>query len=208
MIGAVVILAVGLVALAVASLVDRRSRLVAEGVLPSRAELATDGPTPVRVGIGDTDLPELPAELASEFDSLWDGSETLPLAVADPRLCTTPGVLWFENALVLACPDEVSGLREVLPACRTAMALERPLAIACTAMDAETIDTLVANRNHGRLNSSVLVGGVDELAALAERVGASLVERPDRQAGTPVEPLLGSAVVLLARDGRALARQA
>lgn len=79
------------------------------------------------------------------------GSPSFPSGWPNRGFITDPGTGWcvMESPLVLVCSDEVTTMRELLPAVRHAKASDRPLVVVAPQVSAEVVSTLRANLIQG-----------------------------------------------------------
>lgn len=215
MTGALVVLGLGLVALALAASRDRHTRLAAEQAMaqaPERAGL-DQAPTPSYVTPPDADtvrdLPELDAsQLAAWTQARTDG-EVFALRLVDERFATSPGRLGLADALVVGVSEPVASIRELLPCCTAAIKAGRPLVVAAPEVAPAVVTTLVVNLYRNSLTAAVLVGGADECARLAVAAGGQPVTRAQLQSGLGPDSFAGRASRLVADEqGCSLVREA
>ncbi|GAA1374185.1 hypothetical protein [Luteococcus sanguinis] len=209
--GPLVILACGLLLLAVAALRDRQTRLAAERTMseaPERAGL-DDAPTPSYVTPPDADAPRELPELSDDQLSAWQQARTsgtqFAVRLDDARFATSPGRLGLANAMVVAAGEPVTSIRELLPSCTAAIEAKRPLVVVAPAIASEVATTLAVNLYRGTLTAAVLIGEADECARLAQAVGGRAVTSAQLQSGLAPEHFAGTAARLVAdADGAAI----
>lgn len=95
----------------------------------------------------------------------------------------TGGRLIVDRPRVLVCPDQIGQIRELLRLLADASADRSALVIAAAAIDADTLQTLVANKLAGTLQVAVVIGDEPALAELAATCDTPLVGLDDRRAG-------------------------
>lgn len=185
--------ALGVLALALAFLSDRRSR--------KRRRQASLPP--------DRHVPNLPDEAAPDYLSAEDANtpprdaprqtipsdqrETLRAAGsvpqlasgwADPRFVTDPESSWavLHDPLVVVV-EEIGSVRELLPLVEKAAAADRPLVIVTGAMDADTLDTLAVNVVQRTRHALVVKQPPGDLRAAALELGVDVIDRTSLQSG-------------------------
>ena len=94
--------------------------------------------------------------------------------------------------------DGIGQFREVLPLLGSASADMQALVIAAPTIDADALQTIIANKLAGKLQVCVVLGGADALAELAAAVGSRPAPLADRQAGAIALTDLGRAARLVA----------
>lgn len=198
------ILVVGIGLVVLATLADRRSALRAAG----RPAVARDpeGAAPAYLTADDliARAPQAAAltpgderDLAKQLAQA--STVQVACALATETLATHTGVRAILDApRVLVCADQVAQLRELLALLAAASAERTPLLIAAPAIDAETLETLVANKLAGTLALAVVLGPIDALDALATASNAPMVGFIDRQAGAVSLGDLGQAQRVIA----------
>jgi len=185
--------ALGVLALALAFLSDRRSRrrrqqasLPPDRHVPNLPEAA--GPaylsaeqanTPPRDAVKQT----IPAD---ERDTLRAASSAPQLASgwADPRFVTDPESSWavLHDPLVVVV-EEIGSVRELLPLVEKAAAADRPLVVVTGSMDPDTLDTLAVNVVQRTRRALVVKHPGTDLRAAALELGVDVVDRTSLQAG-------------------------
>lgn len=188
----VIALAIGLPLLALAALVDWRSRVRRNQALssaPDRDIPHHDGPAPHYIPADDVlsrpvVLAALSSDEASRLDAELADATRLPVGWASDRFAThrDPVRAMLSGPLVLVC-DEVSALRELLTPLQRARQLGRPLVIVAERIDPAVIDTLVANRLRLDLGLLAVVAPADVLDSLRSLLGTPGSTRTDLQAG-------------------------
>jgi hypothetical protein len=104
--------------------------------------------------------------------------------LAAPTLATHTGTrAILDQPAVLVCPDTIGQFRELTTLLANASADRVPLLIAAAAIDADTLQTVIANKLGGTVAVAVVLGDEDALAALAAAAGSPLSPRADRQSG-------------------------
>jgi hypothetical protein len=185
--------ALGVLALALAFLTDRRSRerrrqasLPPDRHLPRLAQ----GGDPVYVSAEAANTPPKGAEkqtiLPEEHAKLSAASSAPQLASgwADPRFVTDQESGWavLHNPLVVVV-DEVGSVRELLPLLEKAAAADRPLVVVTGAMDPDTLDTLAVNVVQRTRRALVVTHPAGDLRAAALDLGVDVIDRSSLQAG-------------------------
>lgn len=169
--GFLLILALGLAALTVAGWLDwRSSRVPRDAVIP----------------------PSPPVEDPSGF--------TVPATLADPALATStnPVVMVLSEARVLACPEGVGSVREVLAIVEAAIRDRVPLVLVAPALGSEVVELLVVNTTQGILRGGGLLTGAGDCFTIAERLGGHPVTRADLQSGYVPPSAYGHAATVVA----------
>ena len=200
------ILVVGIALVVVATIVDRRNERGVAGQ-PSRPTLpSTEGEAPSYLTPADLLAGAQPAEvftpeeeqrLATQIES----TTKLDLVLAAPTLATHTGSrAILERPLVLVCADQADQFRELLHTLGAAAQDRRALLIAAPAMDADTLQTVIANKLGGKVEVAVVLGPEDALGALAAATGTTPTPLADRQAGLPRTAELGHASRIVADE--------
>lgn len=208
------ILVVGIALVVVATVVDRRSELRASGKRPTlpapTTEVDQTTPTEPPAYYSAEQLldaappatrfsPDEERELATQLEQ----AEQIECRLATELLAThTGGRLIVDQPRVLACPDQIEQIREILRLLADASADRTPLVIAATAIDADTLQTLVANKLAGTVDVALLLGDQAAVTRLAEISGAPMIGLDDRRAGAAKLTELGHPSRLVA-DGDA-----
>ena len=191
------ILVVGLVLVVAATLADRRSALRGN---PGRAS-AGQHPTPPLNNdpadkpshITSTELlrqappahvltSEQERELATHLAAASTISVTCGLAALSLATHTGERAI-LDRPAVLVCTDTVFQLRELTAMLAQASQRHQPLLVAAPAIDADTLQTLIANKLAGTLQIAVVLGEVASLTTLAAAAGSPLTPLGDRQSG-------------------------
>lgn len=188
----VLILVVGIALVVAASLADRRSELRASGAEPGRPAVAPGGEDREEPAYRTAQqlldnappaarfTPEQERELADQLAS----AVRVECRLATELLAThTGGRAIVDQPRVLVCSDQISEIRELLRLLSDASADRSPLVIAAAAIDADTLQTLVANKLAGTVEVAVLLGDESALAELAKAADTSLVSVDDRRSG-------------------------
>lgn len=112
--------------------------------------------------------------------------------LAAPTLAThTGGRAILNNPRVLVCGDQIGQIRELLPILSAAHADRQPLVIAAPAIDADTLQTIIANKLAGTIEVAVVLGGDEALRDLTAATGSPLTSLRERQAGGITTTQLG-----------------
>lgn len=122
------------------------------------------------------------------------GTTSIKSGYASKDFVTDPGGGWsvLDDAAVLVCGDPVASIRELLAVLEMLILARVPLAIVVPSMAREVRSTLEVNKIQGLL--SVVVVETDDPAdrqLVAERSGATITDRADRQAGYVLAEHLG-----------------
>lgn len=188
----VLILVVGIALVIAASLADRRSQLRASGREPGRPTVAPGGEDREEPAYQTAQqlLDNAPPAARFTPDQERELADQLASAVrVECRLATellathTGGRMIVDQPRVLVCSDQISEIRELLRLLSDASADRSPLVIAAAAIDADTLQTLVANKLAGTVEVAVLLGDESALAELAQAAGSPLVTVDDRRSG-------------------------
>lgn len=141
--------------------------------------------------------PDQERELAAQLAAA--STVRIDCRVAAPTLATHTGKRSIlDQPRVLVCADEIGQLREVLPLLGSAAADMQPLVIAAPTIDADALQTIIANKLAGKLQVCVVLGAAEALAELAAAVGSRPVPLADRQAGAITFTALGRAARFVA----------
>lgn len=189
----VIVVAVGLLVLAGAVLMDRRAARQISGAgepAPRRDHPAVDSHVPRYVTQDDID--DLPAPGTGRERDLPTQGEGFAFGHAHPDFATNPDGASWDNPRVLVVDGEVTAMRELLAPLRSATA-ETPLVIVADGFHTDVLTTLAANRR--ALGLAVVAAKADqrERTRLAELTGATQLSVLDLQAGYVPEPALGKA---------------
>lgn len=191
------ILVIGVALVAAAMIADRRSAIAASGQTPSRprvlpseaneppleppgyitsALLLDQAPRPARLN------PDQERELAAQLQA--NSTRQVACRLAAETLATHTGTrAVLDQPAVLVCSDPIAQFRELMLLLAGAAADRVPIVIAAPAIDADALQTLIANRLAGTLNVAVVVGDNPALADLAEASGSPLTRIRQRQSG-------------------------
>lgn len=209
----VLILVIGTALVLAAMFADRRSAVGASGSAQSPPRPTTPSPTddtepptyltsshllaqaPPAARLSPDQERELAAQLA-------DASTTrVDCHLAAQALATHTGFrAILDQPVVLVCSDPVGGFRELMALLAGAAADRLPIVVAAPAIDADTLQTLVANKLAGKVDVAVVLGAEAELARLADVCGSPLTGLSERQAGAVSVRTLG-------RPGRVVAHE-
>jgi len=201
------IIAVGVVVLLVAALVDRRTRRLGEGPPPDAQSPTPSGTlgdapdaAPDYVTASELLRRSPPAPVDQATNALLRGAPTVALTLASPDLNTHEDRSLAPDTHVLVCDDEVLAMRELLPVWGT-LPPGQALTVAAPAFDPGVIDDMAANTRGGIRVVQALVGDADARAILADLTVATPITRADRQAGAVPVTALGHAR-LISADGK------
>ncbi len=205
-VGLVALVVIGLGAIVFGALSDRAKnrRRAAEMLAPpqrSIPRLAADAAPPSYLSDLQARRPPAPttarprSEQAAVTQQL-SRPETTKISVgyASKDFVTDPAAGWalLDGPAVLVCADEIASIRELLPTLEKLMAAKRPLVVVAPSIAREVRATLEVNQIR-RLLAVLAVEVVDEAdrQRLAERSGATITTRSDRQAGYVLPSHLG-----------------
>ena len=185
--------ALGVLALALAFLSDRRSRQRRH-----QASLPPDRPIPhlndekspayVTAEQANTPPRDAPRQtIAAEERTRLSAASSAPQLAsgwADPRFVTDQESGWavLHDPLVVVV-DEVGSVRELLPLVEKAAAADRPLVVVTGSMDPDTLDTLAVNVVQRTRRALVVKHPAGDLRAAALELGVDVVDRGSLQAG-------------------------
>ncbi|MGC3952857.1 MAG: hypothetical protein QM804_01140 [Propionicimonas sp.] len=139
-----------------------------------------------------TDLTE--ADRA-KLRQLVAGAAGFPAGWPSPRFVTDTSTGWcvIEQPAVLICQDELTAMRELLPAVKRTREAGRPLVVVAPGFSDEVLATLRANWVQGSFAGLPLqLEDADRRRSLASLTGASPVAASDLQAGYLPADNLGS----------------
>ncbi|WP_375426513.1 hypothetical protein [uncultured Friedmanniella sp.] len=199
-VGLAVLVVVGLVAIVVGALYDRRrNERRAQEMLspPSRAipHFRADAPAPQYLSelqarrapstnVADALSAEQRTEITTQLAD--DRTPTVAAGYASADFVTDPTSRWavLEDPVVCICGDEVVSTRELLGLLERVILSRTPLVLVAPELARDVLSTLEVNRIQRRLSVVVvLVPDAAERERLARLCGARLTERSDRQAG-------------------------
>lgn len=133
------------------------------------------------------DLPatDLDEERRSTLQKLTTGSPSFPAGWPDPAFSSDSATGWcvLDDPVVVICSDEITTMRELLPAVKRARAVERPLVVVAPELAAEVRTTLRANWTQGTFRCLPIRLADDHRRSLASLTGAQPVSASDLQAG-------------------------
>lgn len=119
--------------------------------------------------------------------------------LAAPTLATHTGTrAILDQPAVLVCPDSIGQFRELAALLASASADRVPLLIAAPAVEADTLQTVIANKLGGTVAVAVVLGDEDALTTLAAAAETPLSPRADRQSGAAGLRSLGRASRIVA----------
>lgn len=182
----------GVLALALAFLSDRRSRrrrhqasLPPDRNIPNLGESA-----PTYVSAEEANTPPagaaqqtIPAGERVELTAAGSAPQ-LGSGWADPRFVTDQESGWavLHDPLVVVV-DEIGSVRELLPLVEKAAAADRPLVVVAGAIEADALDTLAVNVVRRTRHALVVKHPAHDLRAAALELGIDVVDRTSLQAG-------------------------
>jgi len=183
----------GVLALALAFLSDRRSRkrrhrasLPPDRNIPNLEEAAT----PTYVSAEEANTPPagaaqqtIPAGERVELTAAGSAPQ-LGSGWADPRFVTDQESGWavLHDPLVVVV-DEIGSVRELLPLVEKAAAADRPLVVIAGAIEADALDTLAVNVVRRTRHALAVKHPAHDLRAAALELGIDVVDRTSLQAG-------------------------
>lgn len=193
------ILVVGIALVIAATLADRRNALRAateqqgQSVDDTGARPELDAPTGPPAYITTDQLLDR-APLATRFTpdeeralaAQLAASSTTKVAcrLAAPTLATHTGTrALLDQPAVLVCGDTINQFRELVALLAAASADRVPLVIAAPKIDAETLQTVIANKLGGTVAVAVVLGDDQALTELATAAGSPVHSLADRQSG-------------------------
>lgn len=189
----VIVVAVGLVLLAGAVLLDRRASRRATGAgepAPLRDHPVVDSLVPAYVTQDEVDA--LPAPGAGQPRRLPQQGEGFGFGHAHRDFATNPDGASWDAPTLLVVDGVVTAMRELLVPLQLATH-EAPLVIVAEGFHPDVVATLAANRRALGLPVVAAAAPVRERRRLAELTGASPLSVPDLQAGYVPAAALGAA---------------
>ena len=192
--GFFVILGVGLVALVIAALADRRTRRRGEGLTDAGAN-----PNPAAPAYATMTelLRRSPTAGSATSPESLRGATSLALTLASQTLANDDRRCLASDPRVLICDDAVTTVRELVPVWGR-LTPGQALTVAAPAFDPSVIETAVANSRAGTRLVQLLTGEADARAALASLTGATPVTHADLQADATNPTDLGHAKLISA----------
>jgi hypothetical protein len=194
--GVLTIIAIGVLVLAVAALVDWRSKRRAEATLaaPPTSETTAGSPLPTPDYVTPETLNRTavaPEPITSDEAAALASAEAEPSTVRfgrgllDPRQANRrdPERLVLNGALVLVVSDGIGSPQEVLQTLDRAARTHEPIVLASSAIDPEVVDLVSVNAQQRVISAGTLVLPADALELLAATTGATALTRADLQAG-------------------------
>jgi len=183
----------GVLALALAFLSDRRSRkrrhrasLPPDRNIPNLEEPAA----PAYVSAEEANTPPagaapqtIPAGERVQLTAAGSAPQ-LGSGWADPRFVTDQESGWavLHDPLVVVV-DEIGSVRELLPLVEKAAAADRPLVVIAGAIEGDALDTLAVNVVRRTRHALVVKHPAQDLRAAALELGVDVVDRTSLQAG-------------------------
>ena len=141
--------------------------------------------------------PDQERELAAQLTA--PSTVRIDCRLAAPTLATHTGErAILDQPRVLVCADGIGQFREVLSLLGSASVDMQAPVIAAPTIDADALQTIIANKLAGKLQVCVVLGGADALAELAAAVGSRPAPLADRQAGAIALTDLGRPARLVA----------
>ena len=123
-----------------------------------------------------------------------NGAPSFPAGWPNRGFITDPGTGWcvLEAPLVLVCADEVTTMRELLPAVRAAKAADRPLVVVAPEVSGDILATLRANLVQQTFPAlAVELGDPGLRRSLCSLTGGALATGQDLRAGYLPKTTLG-----------------
>ncbi len=195
-IGLVLLVVVGLGAIVFGALYDRsRNRRRATEMLapPDRPipRLAADAPAPrylsdLQARRGPDHRSPLPRSERDTITAQLVSSTQIASGYASKDFVTDPEAGWavLDSPRVLVCRDEIASIRELLPTLEKLIVTKTPLVIVAPAIEPSVRATLEVNAIRGTIALlAVLVTGEGDRQQVADRCGATVVDRSERQSG-------------------------
>lgn len=189
----VIVVAVGLILLAGAVLLDRRAsrRLTGAGEpAPLRDHAIVDSYVPHYVTQDEVDT--MPAPGHREARDLPKAGEGFGFGHAHPDFATNPDGASWDRPTLLVVDGAVTAMRELLNPLQRATA-EAPLVVVADDFHPEVLTTLAANRRALGLPVVAAKAPARERRRLAELTGGLPLEPADLQAGYVPDSALGKA---------------
>lgn len=195
-IGLVLLVVVGLGAIVFGALFDRsRNRRRATEMLapPDRPipRLAADAPAPrylsdLQARRGPDHQSPLPRSERDTITAQLVSSTQIASGYASKDFVTDPEAGWavLDSPRVLVCSDEIASIRELLPTLEKLIGTKTSLVIVAPAIDPSVRATLEVNAIRRTMALlAVLVTGEGDRQQVADRCGATVVNRSERQSG-------------------------
>lgn len=205
--GLIAIVVIGVLVLAIAAFVDRRSARRAQQALHGAAPIPgvdAELPAPQYTTADDVLRDRTDVRLSADEQAALDGELADPDALylsaglLIPELAThaNPPRVILRHAKVLV-GDRIASVREVLSSLERSVVEDVPVVLAATSIDPEVLDVLAVNLAQGRLQAAALELTPDELTRLAQYTGATALAQTDLQAGYVPYAVYGSASLLV-----------
>ncbi|MDO5676071.1 MAG: hypothetical protein Q4G35_01030 [Propionibacteriaceae bacterium] len=189
----VIVVAVGLLLLAGAMLLDRREARLRTGTgepAPRRDHAVVDSHVPHYVTQDEVDAMPSPSSLYAR--DLPKAGEGFGFGHAHRDFATNPDGASWEHPRLLIVDGEVTAMRELLAPLQHATP-ETPLVIVAAELHPEVIATLAANRRALNLPVVAAAASSQDRRRLAELTGATTLTPADLQAGYVPAQVLGMA---------------
>jgi len=196
--GVTLILTIGLVALTIAALADRRGRRRADGLLSDEAR-ETDQTPPAYQTMTDL-LRASPGRLqmSAAVQRQLERAITVDLQLASQDFATHEGRRSVAtDPQVLVCDEPVITVREILPIWGM-LSPDQALTVVAPAFDREVLEVLAANLMAGTRLVQLLMGDAPARADIASATGAVPQPRSELQAGGVMVSELGHATLIVA----------
>jgi len=197
--GVTLILTIGLVALTIAALADRRGRRRADGLLSDEDDPKADQAPPAYQTMTDL-MRASPGRLQMSAAVLkqLERSTTVGLQLASQDFATHEGRRSVAtDSRVLVCDEPVITVREILPIWGM-LSPDQALTVVAPAFDREVLEVLTANLMAGTRLVQLLIGDAPARADIACATGAAPQPRSELQAGGVVLSELGHAALIVA----------
>lgn len=192
------IVVIGLALVVAATLADRRNALRAAAepqgrpVDPPGVTQALTETEPPAYLTTDQLLDQAPpaARYSADDERVLTAQLTAPSTtrvacrLAAPTLATHTGSrAILDQPAVLVCADTINQFRELTALLAAASADRVPVLIGAPAIDADTLQTLIANKLGGTVAVAVVLGDQDALITLATASNSPILTLGDRQSG-------------------------
>lgn len=210
----VLIIVVGSLLVLLAGLADRRSAQrithAEQSCVQARTHVRIEPAEPSQVPdyiTADQLLKDSPPSVqlsAEEEGQLADQLKSSRATKIDCRLASTTLATHtkdraiLDDPRVLVCEGHIATLRELLPLMGAASAADQGLVIACRTIEAEVLETIIANKLSAMLQICVLSGDDSALDALAEAARSPVASTEDRRSGSVRLDYLGQPARIVA----------
>ena len=190
--GFIIILVIGLVALTIAALADRRSRHLSDGDAP---DTATTPGYQTMTELLRTSAGRPPIDAATQAELRH--AKALELRLASPDLATHDGRRSVAtDTRVLVCDDPITTVRETLPIWAM-LPPAQAVTVVAPNFEPEVLQMLAANLLSGVRLVQPLIGDAPARAEIAAATGATPQPRAELQAGGVPITALGHAALIV-----------